>query len=85
MKKKKEFSDFKSKKFDGPKAEIEVIPDFCKACGICVEFCPQKVLEIRNFKIYVAKPEECTGCMLCEYRCPDFAIKITKKEKKKEK
>jgi NAD-dependent dihydropyrimidine dehydrogenase PreA subunit len=26
----------------------------------------------------VDKPERCTGCELCVWICPDFAIKVTK-------
>ncbi len=25
-------------------------------------------------------PEACTGCKLCEYLCPDFAIQVYKDE-----
>ncbi|MGE5484863.1 MAG: ferredoxin family protein [Ignavibacteriales bacterium] len=48
---------------------------WCKGCGICVEFCPKKSLALdKDHKAYVAKPGECSGCKLCEMRCPDFAI-----------
>lgn len=49
----------------------------CKRCGICVEFCPVKVYdkEIDGAPV-PARIEKCTGCMLCELRCPDFAIKV---------
>lgn len=48
---------------------------WCKGCGICVEFCPRKALTLdKDHKVYVAKPGECSGCKLCEMRCPDFAI-----------
>ncbi|MFZ7103845.1 MAG: 4Fe-4S dicluster domain-containing protein [Peptococcaceae bacterium] len=48
----------------------------CKECGICVEFCPQKVFQLNENKPQVAAEELCTGCRLCEYRCPDFASTI---------
>jgi 2-oxoglutarate ferredoxin oxidoreductase subunit delta len=60
---------------------IVVEPDYCKSCGICIEFCPTHVLEfsdIRNslggFYPVVVDPEKCTKCRMCEMRCPDFAI-----------
>lgn len=51
--------------------------DWCKGCGICVAFCPKKVLELdRKDKAVAARPEDCICCKLCELRCPDFAIEV---------
>ncbi len=51
--------------------------EWCKGCGICVHFCPKKVLEIdRAGKVEAVRPEDCIACMLCELRCPDLAIQI---------
>ncbi len=47
----------------------------CKKCGICVEFCPRRVLEAGPLgEVLVAKAEACTECRICELRCPDLAI-----------
>jgi len=53
---------------------VHVFPDWCKGCGICVEFCPVGVLKMKNQKAVVAHPEKCIRCYLCARRCPDFAI-----------
>mgnify|MGYP001626154652 CR=1 FL=1 len=60
-----------------------MIVDRCKECGLCINVCPQKVLERGNeFNIYgyrYVSPkyiEKCVGCRLCEYICPDFAIYV---------
>ncbi|MGB9867297.1 MAG: 4Fe-4S dicluster domain-containing protein [Bacillota bacterium] len=48
---------------------------WCKACGICVVFCPKKVFDkAEDGKPVVARAEDCIGCKLCELRCPDYAL-----------
>ncbi len=66
--------------------EIDIIKEYCKGCGICVEFCPKDVLALgSDFKVNVVNAEACNGDKLCELRCPDFAIFIKKDKKPKEK
>jgi 2-oxoglutarate ferredoxin oxidoreductase subunit delta len=49
----------------------------CKRCGICISFCPVNLFdeEIDGTPI-PSRVDKCTGCKLCELRCPDFAIKV---------
>ena len=48
---------------------------WCKACNICIAYCPQKVFEPdRDGKPILAKPEKCTQCAICWLHCPDFVI-----------
>jgi len=56
---------------------ININLKWCKACGICIDFCPKEVL-YKNEKGYPEVKDEtkCTKCKLCELRCPDFAIEI---------
>ncbi|MEM4475651.1 MAG: 4Fe-4S binding protein, partial [Fervidicoccaceae archaeon] len=59
-------------------------PSLCKGCMLCVEACPQGVLEESPSRVNsrgYALPEplrldKCTGCRLCEMLCPDFAIEV---------
>jgi 2-oxoglutarate ferredoxin oxidoreductase subunit delta len=64
-----------------PKGRIVVNELFCKGCSLCVEFCPQGVLELGHERL-TAKgyhPVElakagCTGCGICTIICPEAAI-----------
>jgi len=62
---------------------IRINRSWCKGCGICVAFCPKKVLELDEEGIVTApRASDCIACTLCELRCPDFAIEIVKEGKK---
>jgi 2-oxoglutarate ferredoxin oxidoreductase subunit delta len=54
--------------------QLFVNDKWCKGCGICVEYCPKRILEVKRGKVVIAKPDECIKCGLCEERCPDYAI-----------
>ena len=56
---------------------------WCKGCGICVAFCPKKVLGLKREKVYLAA-EGCILCGQCELRCPDYAIYLEKEENSNE-
>ncbi len=50
---------------------------WCKRCGICVAICPRNVFSAAaDGRPSVDHPEACTGCLLCELQCPDFALEI---------
>ena len=64
--------------------------DRCKGCGICVDACPKKVLEISDelntkgyFPALQARPEDCIFCAICCTMCPDVAIAISEIEEEK--
>ena len=50
---------------------------YCKSCGICYSLCPKQVLSADDEgKPTVVNAEACILCRLCEFRCPDFAIRV---------
>jgi len=62
-----------------PKEAVKIRIDrrLCKRCGICSAFCPQGVLAPGSDGYPEAvRPEACTGCQMCFYRCPDFALTL---------
>ena len=65
-------------------AKIDIFKAWCKACGICVAFCPTGALAKDEAGYpYVKDIEKCINCGWCEIRCPDFAITVEKKTKGK--
>lgn len=56
---------------------VIIIEKNCKQCGICSQLCPTQVLkqELGCCPVVVNK-DACIGCMMCQMRCPDFAIEV---------
>lgn len=63
-------------------SQIKIDKNKCKACYLCVETCPKKLIKIGNetnklgnFLVeFEDKNDECLGCAMCAVRCPDLAI-----------
>lgn len=58
----------------------------CKACSICVSYCPSGSIAmvydkrtIHGMMIEVINQNSCIGCRECETHCPDFAIFVASK------
>ena len=68
----------------GPRRQrgyVTLFGTWCKGCGLCIEFCPQKVLEANGQgRPQVAHPELCTACHWCDMHCPDMAITVRRLE-----
>jgi 2-oxoglutarate ferredoxin oxidoreductase subunit delta len=63
---------------------VRIDKDRCKGCGLCVDNCPQKVLEMSkdiNIKGYFysspVRQHHCIGCRICAIVCPDVAIEVS--------
>ncbi|MFP4475813.1 MAG: ferredoxin family protein [Desulfatibacillaceae bacterium] len=63
------------------KKHVAIKKEWCKGCGICIAFCPKKVLEFDKSGVAtVARPEDCIQCGMCELRCPDLAMELVPDE-----
>jgi len=66
-----------------PRGQVCLIPERCKECDICIQFCPKHVLQSStksNSKGYhypeyaPGREGECVHCHFCSLVCPEFAI-----------
>lgn len=48
--------------------------DTCIGCGICVDSCPQEVIEVVDSVLEVVNEDACIACGDCLEECPMGAI-----------
>jgi len=66
-----------------------IITDKCIGCGICVQYCPEACIELREVrgaksrtgKKAVVDYDFCKGCLICMGECPHKAIKSERDKK----
>lgn len=57
---------------------------YCKGCGLCVEVCPQTIIELDPDKLtskgyhpaMLTDETKCTACTFCALICPEVAITV---------
>lgn len=67
-----------------PKGNLTFESEKCKGCGLCVAFCPVKILYIdknslnqQGYNIVkMTDPNMCIGCASCAIMCPDSIITV---------
>jgi 2-oxoglutarate ferredoxin oxidoreductase subunit delta len=70
------------------RGKVEVNPEECNGCGLCVESCPLKSFKLSEERNHSgARPvqhlgEDCWGCGTCHYFCPEpRAITVNRLDK----
>lgn len=66
------------------KGRVRLDTDRCKACQLCIHFCPRQVLGLDEHTINslgyhpvaALHPDECNGCATCAMMCPDLVIEV---------
>jgi len=66
------------------KYRLKLTVDLCKGCRLCVDFCPNNMLELTEDQINkkgfpfarVLHGDDCIGCLSCTAVCPDGVIEI---------
>lgn len=59
------------------RGKVTISVEECKGCGLCVESCPPKCLELATelsgYGVHPARytGSDCTGCGICFYCCPE--------------
>ena len=67
-------------------AKVQFNEERCKACSLCVDACPRKILALDESRInrkgyspaYCVDQEKCIGCAMCATMCPDCVIEVFK-------
>ncbi len=67
-------------------AKVTIEFNVCKGCGLCVNACPKKIIELSKDKLNakghspaeVVDENSCIGCACCAIMCPDCAITVEK-------
>ncbi|MBM3200297.1 4Fe-4S dicluster domain-containing protein [Candidatus Woesearchaeota archaeon] len=55
---------------------VKVNKERCKLCGICISFCPIKILDVKGKEIIQKPGSKCSKCRMCENYCPEMAIEV---------
>ncbi len=66
---------------------VEVEPDACSGCGMCVMFCPTGALKFDDFdeaenpdrRFLEFQAADCTQCMLCKDVCLRYCLEVRSK------
>jgi ferredoxin len=55
---------------------LELIPEKCTGCGLCLEVCPHQVLALDDGRARIVDRDACMECGACALNCPFEAITV---------
>ncbi len=59
-------------------ASLELFPEKCTGCGMCVEVCPHAVFDIDRKKALIVDKDLCMECGACVNNCAFGALRVNK-------
>ena len=76
------------KSMDQSNYAVQVTPETCKGCGLCVKRCPMDAIQMKfsaestnKFrKAVVVDTDLCIGCGVCVHKCPAESIILKRRE-----
>jgi pyruvate ferredoxin oxidoreductase delta subunit len=54
--------------------------DKCSNCMLCFIYCPERCVELKDYKIIKINLDYCKGCGICAAECPKEAIEMRQKQ-----
>lgn len=59
-------------------ATVEITPEKCTGCGMCIEVCPHNVFALRDKKAVIIDKDACMECGACALNCKFEALSVDK-------
>lgn len=59
-------------------ASLEISPERCVGCGMCIEVCPHKVFALKNKKAVILERDRCMECGACVNNCAFGALDVNR-------
>lgn len=55
---------------------LELDPEKCVGCGICIVVCPHEVFQMNHRRVEIESRDRCMECGACSMNCPTDALSV---------